>query len=217
MVAPLKWQATNAAKKTKCERQGATGMKKVLLGMVLAMAASLLIPLTASAANYEIFVGCDELSPNPVPSHVCLTSDFPAAYFESEVDTEYEVCIENPAGAELCTEEEPAEGEVLYEEPLPSPLPAGDYVVYWYVGNTEVGSWAFRLDSPPPPPPTPHVPAVVVPAPPAPVALGPSPACLKARLLVTKDKNRLKKAGPKQKAKIQGKLRKAKAAAKNLC
>jgi hypothetical protein len=58
---------------------------------------------------------------------------------------------------------------------------------------------------------------VVVPAPPAPVALGPSPACLKAQLLVTKDKNRLKKAGPKQKAKIRGKLRKAKAAVKSLC
>jgi hypothetical protein len=191
-------------------------MKKVLLGMVFAIAASLLIPLTASAASYATFVGCDDLAENPVPSHVCLTSDFPAAYFESDADAEYEVCIETPTGEELCSEEEPAEAETLYENSLPSPLAAGNYFAYWYVGNTEVGSWSFRLD-PPPPPPTPQVPAVTAPAPPAPVALGPSPACFKAQLLVTKDKNRLKKAGPKQKAKIRGKLRKAKAAVRSLC
>jgi hypothetical protein len=58
---------------------------------------------------------------------------------------------------------------------------------------------------------------VAAPPPPAAVALGPSPACLKAQLAVTKVKNRLKNAGSKQKPKIRGKLRKAKAAVKKLC
>src|SRR6476660_5848126 len=159
--------------KTKRERRGMTATKKLLLALVLTVTASLLVPLSASAAEYETFVGCDDLSENPVPAHACLTSDFPA-YFESDVDTEYEVCIETPT-EELCSEEEPAEGEVLFENSLPHPLPAGNYVVYWYVGNAEVGSWDLRLDPPPPPPPpppTPQVPTVVVPTPPAPVALG---------------------------------------------
>ncbi|HXS32468.1 MAG TPA: hypothetical protein VN758_01675 [Solirubrobacterales bacterium] len=191
-------------------------MKKVLLAMVLAIAASLLIPLTASAASYETFVGCDGLSENPVPSHVCLTSDFSAAYFESDVDTNYEVCIETPTGTELCSEEEPAEAEILYEDPFPSKLAAGNYFAYWYVGEIEVGSWAFRLDSPPPPPVL-TLPAAPAPPPPA-VALGPSAGCLKAQHLVTKINKQLKNAaGPKQKAKIRGKLRKAKSAAKRLC
>jgi hypothetical protein len=194
-------------------------MKKILLGMVLAIAASLLIPLTASAASYETFVGCDDLSENPVPAHACLTTDFPAAFFASDVDTEYEVCIETPTGAELCLEEEPAVAEVLYANSFPGGLAAGDYFAYWYVGGIEVGSWAFRLDSPPPPPapPTPPLPAAPAPSPPA-VALGPSAGCLKAQQLVTRVNKQLKNAaGPKQKAKIRGKLRKAKSTAKRLC
>lgn len=183
--------------------------------MVLAMAASLLIPLTASAANYETFVGCDDLSENPIPAHACLTSDFPAAYFESDVETEYEVCVEFPTGTVFCAEEQLAEAGFLYINSISTEL-AGDYFASWYVEGVEVGSWAFRLD-PPPAPPAQPLPAAAAPSPPA-VAIGPSAGCLKAQQLVTKVNKQLKNAaGPKQKAKIRGKLRKAKTTAKRLC
>jgi hypothetical protein len=190
-------------------------MKKSFLGLVLAVTVSLLIPMSASAAQYETFVGCDDLAENPVPSHVCQISDFPAAYFASDVNAEYEVCVEFPTGTTLCAEEQLAKAGFLYINSISTEL-AGDYFASWYVEGVEVGSWAFRLDSPPPPP-VPPLPAAAAPSPPA-VAPGPSPACLKARQLVTKASKQLKNAaGPKQKAKIRAKLKKAKATAKHLC
>jgi hypothetical protein len=192
-------------------------MKKVFLGLVLATAASLLIPLPANAAEYETFVGCDDLAENPVPAHSCQTGDFLGAYFESDVDTEYEVCVEFPTEEEFCTEKEFAEAGVLYVNSITSKL-EGNYFFSWYVEGAEVGSWTVRLDRPPPPPP-------VVPPTPAPAtaplpAVAPSPPaeCLKAQRRVGNLKDQLRNAGGRKRTvKIRGKLRKARATAKRVC
>jgi hypothetical protein len=198
-------------------------MKKLFFGLMLAGAISLLIPLAASAAEYSAFVGCDDLAEDPVPSHVCLTDDFPAAYFEADEDTEYEVCVEFPSEEFLCEEEQLAEAGVLYLNSITTEEP-GDHFVSWYVEEEEVASWDFRVDAPAPPAPNP--PATVVPAPivtpvptiaPTPTAT-PTAACLKAKLRTRKLGSRLRKAddGP-AKAKLRGKLRNARAVANTAC
>lgn len=123
-------------------------MRRLFIGLVLAAMALLLVPLPASAAEYETFVGCDDLAENPVPSHECQLGDFPGAFFESDVETEYEICIEFPDTEELCLEEQEAEAGVLYVNSIISEL-EGDHLVTWYVEGVEVGSWAFRLNAPP--------------------------------------------------------------------
>jgi hypothetical protein len=197
-------------------------MKRLFLGLMLAAVASLSISASASAAEFETLVGCDDLAEIPVPAHVCQVGDSPGAYFESDVDTEYEVCVEFPDAAFFCAEEEEAEAGVLYVNPITSGL-EGNHLVSWYVEGEEVGSWAFRLDppppppSPPPPPPSPPAPAPVTAPLPA-VASGPSAECLKARRRVDKLKGRLRKAaGIRQKTPIRGKLRSARATEKRVC
>ena len=200
-------------------------MKRLLLSLVVLF--SLLTPLSAAqAAEYRTFVGCDDLAENPIPAHVCQVGDFPAAYFESDVETEYEICVEFPNAEVLCLEEELAEGEVLYLNSITSELP-GNHVVSWYVEGIEIGSWTFRLDAPAPPPvpvPAPVAPAPVAPIPPIVVAPAPAPAptptaaCLKSQQQVTKLKGRLRSAGSaKQKARLRAKLKSARAAATRLC
>lgn len=198
------------------------GVRGLFLGLVVAAAALLFIPLQASAAEYETFVGCDDLAESPVPSHVCQIGDFPGAYFESDVDVEVQLCVEFPNAEELCTENEFAEGGVLYVTSIFSEL-EGNHLATWYVEGTEIGSWAFRLDPPPspsPPTPPPVVPPAAAPAPPPPpaVAIGPSPGCLKARERVRGLKKRLRNAtARKQKVKIRPKLRNARAAERRAC
>lgn len=197
-------------------------MKRLSLGVVIVAAVALLAPAAASAAEYETFVGCDEFAENPAPSHVCQNDEFPGAYFESDEETEYDVCIEFPDGFFDCAEEQEAEAEVLYVNPL-FPDELGTYFVSWYVGVTEVGSWEFRWEAPPSPPappaPTP-VPALApAPAPP-PLVIAPakSTACVKAEKRVKQLKNQLQSAeGRKQKGKLRGKLKAAKTAAKKAC
>jgi hypothetical protein len=191
-------------------------MKKLLLGLVLIAMTALSIPPSSSAATYETFVGCDDLSENPVPAHVCQLGDFPGAYFESDVDTEYEVCVEFPSTAFICSEEEFAEAGVLYVNSITSEQP-GAHFVSWYVGEIEVGSWAFRLDPPAPPAAAPATspPATTLLPAAAPV---PSTACLKAKQRVGKLKGRLRHAlGAKQKTKIRNSLRGARAAVRSAC
>lgn len=89
--------------------RGRVEVKRVLLCVSLAAVAVLSIPALAGAAEYDAFVSCDDLSENPAPSHVCQIGDFPGAYFESDEDTEYDVCVEFPTGEELCAEEQFAE------------------------------------------------------------------------------------------------------------
>jgi hypothetical protein len=185
----------------------------ILLGALLAAAASLAIPLSASAAEIETFVGCDDLAAEPIPSHVCQIGDFPGAFFESDEDVEYEVCVEFPDGVELCSEEEFAEAGVLFVNSITTGLP-GNHLVTWFVEGAEFSSWTFRMDALPPPP-------VVAPPIPPPIAtppVGSSPACLKAKQRVRKLKVSLRKAsGPKQKAKIQATLKGARGAARRAC
>jgi hypothetical protein len=182
--------------------------------LVLA-AVVLLVPGAAGAATFSTFVGCDDLAENPVPAHVCRLDDFPAAYFESDTDTEYDVCVEFPDGQVLCQIEEEAEGEVLYLNSIVTDE-AGEYFVIWFVEEVEVGSWSFRIDAPPPPP-APAPPIVVVP--PAPVvAPTRSGECLKDIERISKLQARLRKADThKQKVKIRGKLKNARAAVKLAC
>jgi hypothetical protein len=190
-------------------------MKKLFLSLLLAAAASMLIPLSANAAEYEAFVGCDDLAENPIPAHVCQVGDFPGAYFESDVETEYEICVEFPSGEEFCLGEEFAEAGVLYVNSITSEA-AGTYFVSWYVEGAEVGSWSFRMDAPPPPPPPTVIPT---PAPVVPPVIAPAPStkCLQAQKRVKKLKDRLQKAGLKQRSNIRAKLKSARAAAKNAC
>jgi hypothetical protein len=196
-------------------------MRRVFFGLLLAAAATLVIlPAAALGAEYESFVGCDELAENPVPSHECAISDSPAAYFASDEEVEYEVCLEYPDTYFICSEPQAVEAEVLDGISLPTDE-SGLYHVYWYLAETEteIGSWAFEMKLPPPPPPPPPTPPAV-PAPtstPAPVA-GPSAACVTAKKRVRRLSGRLHKAhGHKQKAKIRRSLKKARAAVKRLC
>jgi len=188
-------------------------VKRLALGLLLVTAAFLAVPLSASAAEFETFVGCDDLSENPVPSHVCQAGDFPGAYFESDLDIEYDVCVEFPGGTFICAEEQLAEAGVLYVNSITTDL-EGEHFVSWFVEGAEVGNWAFRMDPPPPPaivtsPPPPAAPAVV------PL---PSVKCLKAKQAVNRLKIRLQKAtGHKQKAKIRVRLKRARATARAAC
>jgi hypothetical protein len=194
-------------------------MKKLFLGLVLAAVASLAIALPASAAEFETFVGCDDLAETPVPAHICQIGDFPGAYFESDVDAEYEVCIEFPDAVELCAEEQFAEAGVLYVNSITSNL-EGEHLVTWYVEGVEVGSWTFRLDPPPPPPPPPPAQPLPTPAATPPPAVAPvtSAGCLKAQQRVGSLKNRLRNAsGRKRKAKLRIKLRSARVTARHVC
>lgn len=195
----------------------------IRLGLALITAALFSMPSVATAAEYKTFVGCDDLAENPAPSHVCQVDDFPGAFFESDSEVEVEVCVEFPTPPILCTEPELAEAGILYVFSISSEL-EGDHFVTWNVGGAEVGSWAFRLEPPPPPPVVPSNPA---PAPsPAPVTSPPpvvtpslpTPACRKARQGVRKLGRQLQNAGSrKQKARIRGKLSKARATARRAC
>ena len=196
-------------------------MKRLLLGALLAVVTtSLFAASSASGAEFTAFVGCDDLSDQPVPAHVCTLGDFPAAYFESSEETEYEVCVVFPSGTELCAEEQFAEAGVLYLNSITSEE-AGLHVVSWYVEGIEVRSWAFRLDPPPPPPAPPVVtttPAttapVVAPAP----APAQSPKCLKARRLVARLSGQVHDAATaKRKAKLKARLKGAKNGVKQAC
>jgi hypothetical protein len=194
-------------------------MKRLLLGFALVAAALLSIPLSASAAEYETFVGCDDFAENPIPSHVCQVGDFPGAFFESDTDVEVETCVELPSEVVLCTEEQEfAEAGILYVLSLPNEE-EGNYLASWFVEGVEIGSWAFRLDPPPPPPPPPAPPAPAPPTPPAPTVLpSPSPQCLKAKQRVSTLKKQLRNAdGRKRKTKLRGKLKNARTAARQAC
>jgi hypothetical protein len=187
------------------------GLKRLLLGALLAAIGSLAIPMSASAAEIETFVACNESA--PIPSHVCKIGDSPGAFIESDEDVEYDVCVEFPDGEALCLERQVADAEVLFVNSITTNLP-GNHRVLWFVEGVEVGSWTFRMDAPPAPAPAPLPP----PAPPVIAPAAPSPACLKAKQRVRKLKAALQRAGSReQKAKAQAKLKAARAAAKRAC
>jgi hypothetical protein len=189
-------------------------MKKAFWGLILCGVGLFLVPVTASAATYETYVACSG-SAAAAPATVCKLGDSPGAFFESDEEVEYEVCVEFPAGDYLCAEEQEAEAGELYVNELTTDE-TGQYFVEWFVGGVEVGFWSFRIDAPPPPP-TPPAPAPPSPAPPA-VAPTVTPACLKAKAQVKTLKARVRQATqPKRKAKLRAKLRKVRANVLRFC
>jgi hypothetical protein len=191
-------------------------MKGLLWVIAVAGATLLLAPISANAAEYSTFVGCDDLDATPTPSNVCHIGDFPGAYFESDVDTEYEVCVEFPGGLELCAEEQFAEAGVLYVNSITTES-EGNHFASWYVKGVKVGSWLFRMDPVPPPPPTPVLPPPPPLAPPAVTATS-SVACLKAQQRVKKLKGQLGNAKTRaKKTALRAKLKKARSNVNLLC
>lgn len=190
-------------------------MKRLVLGLTLVAFAIALLPGTASATEITGFVGCDESAENPQPSHKCLTTDSPAAYFESSEEIEYEACLFEGEEELVCSPATPAEADTLFQNPLEAP--AGAYEVVWFVAGTEevLAEWAITIEEPPPPPPPPVMPV----APPviAPVLPTINTGCLAAQKKVTRLKGQVKKAHGPQKAKLKSKLRKARAAATAAC
>jgi hypothetical protein len=183
----------------------------VLVSLVLAVGL-LMVPTSSSAANLTTYVGCSD-SFTAVPSHVCQLGDEPGAFFESDEELEYEVCVEFPNGEEICLEELEVEAETLDVITIVSEEP-GNHLVTWWVEGLEVDSWAFSLDPPPAPAPPPPPAA----APPAAVPPAPSAKCNKAKSRVNGLKARLRKATThKQKVRIRANLKSARAAVRNAC
>jgi hypothetical protein len=190
---------------------------KRFFGVIAALALGLAaFTASASAAEYETYVGCSANADAP-PSHSCELGDSPGAFFETDEETEYEVCVEFPDFSFLCAEEQFAEAGVLYVNEITTDQ-VGEYFVAWYVGDTEVGNWAFDVAAPPSPPTPPSPPPA--PLPPAPPALSPvvTPACAKARSRVRSLSTRLRNAAShKSKVKLRAKLKRARAAAESSC
>jgi hypothetical protein len=202
-------------------------MKRLVLGTALIAAVVLSIPASASAAEYDTYVGCGTAVTTP-PSAACVVGSPVGLFFESDEETEYEVCVEFPDGLEECAEEQEAEAGVLTLNELVTEE-LGTYLVYWYVGLAEVGSASFRLD-PAPAPPTPPTPPAppASPAPPAPTpapAPAPAPAppaksvaCVKAEKRIKQLRGQVQNAdGKDRKATLRGKLKGARTAAKKAC
>ena len=198
-------------------------MRKALVGLPLTLVAAIVfLPATALGAEYTTFVGCDDLATNPIPSHECEIGDFPAAYFESDVGVEYDVCVEFPDAEFLCSEENFAPAETLFLNSIETSQP-GRHHVYWYLSGTEtmIGFWAFDMTEPPPSPPPPTSPlAPPTVTPPAPIVnqIVPSTACVKARNRVRRLQGQLRRATSRiQKVGIRSKLKKARAAVRRAC
>lgn len=186
----------------------------LIVVVVLALAA---LPAAAGAAEVETYVGCG-VTVSTSPAHVCTLGDSPGAFFEADEDVEYDVCVEFPDTNFLCAEEQFAEAGVLYVNEITTEQ-VGEHFVWWFVEGEEVGAWDFRIDEPSPPP----TPPVRTPPPPAPPALplpavGPSAACINAKAMVRTLSTQLSKATkPKRKAKLRGKLRRARTSKQRLC
>jgi hypothetical protein len=195
---------------------GTAQVKRLLLGLLFTAAASFAVPASASAAEYYFDVSCG-LTADSTPSHVCESDDQIGAFFASDEDTEYEVCVEFPNEDFVCGPEESASANVLYVNELTTDQ-LGVHGVSWWVGEEEVGFWDVEVVQPPPPPAPPVLPAPVpAPTPPA-VAPAVSAACIKAKLKVRKLNQQTQKADAgKQKAKLRAQLRRSKAAAKRAC
>ncbi len=125
----------------------------LLLGVCVAMISA----SPANAASYSTFVGCS-VSASAVPSHICHIGDEPGAFFESDTEVEYDVCVDFPGAETICADEQEAEADVLYVNAITTNIP-GNHLVTWYVEGIEVASWTFRMDNPPAPAaPTPATP-----------------------------------------------------------
>jgi hypothetical protein len=127
---------------------------------------------SAGAASYLTYVGCSPFV-SASPSHVCHIGDEPGAFFKSDTEVEYKVCVDFPNSETICSEEELAEANTLYVNAITTSV-VGAHLVTWHVEGVEVASWAFRVDEPPSPAPTPS-PAPGPSPPSVPVAKPPTP------------------------------------------
>ncbi len=185
-------------------------MKRPLLAFLLLAAGWLLAAPASSLGANLAYVGCSS-NADAAPSHVCQLGDRPGAFFESDTEVEYEVCVRFPDGLEICSELEPADPDVLFVNEITSDLP-GTHLVTWFVAGLEVASWDFRMDARPAPP------AVVPPPPPAVIPPATNTKCRDAKRRVEKLKARLRKATKaKQKAAIRATLKNARASARRAC
>ncbi len=183
--------------------------RSLLAFLLLATGWLLATPTTSSAANFVAYVGCSNFA-EAAPSHVCQIGDNPGAFFESDTEVEYDVCVEFPTAVEDCLEEELVKPETLFVNAITSGIP-GTHLVTWFVEDIEVASWDFRLDAPPAPP-------AVVPQPPATVIPVTNTKCRDAKKRVQKLKARLRKATKaKQKAAIRATLKNAQASMRRAC
>jgi hypothetical protein len=185
--------------------------------LLTGIAALLVVPDSASAANYSYFVSC-ELPPEP--SHECVAPDELVAinvigFFEADKDTNYELCIEYPDEYFPCVGPFLAEAKVPQENGFAA-LEVGRYEAVWYFAGTdeEIGSWEFKMVEPPPssaPAASPVVPAVVLPS-------KMDANCQRAKKRVRKLKGQIRRASSsRQKAKLRGKLKRARAKVKRVC
>jgi hypothetical protein len=183
-------------------------VKRPLLALLLLATGWLLAtPASSSAANFVAYVGCSGFV-EAAPSHVCQVGDEPGAFFESDTEVEYDVCVEFPNTQEICLREELIEPETLFVNAITSNIP-GTHLVTWFVEGAEVASWDFRMDAPP----------AVVPMPPAAVVPAlTNTKCRDAQRRVEKLKARLRKATkPKQKVAIRAMLKNARVSARRAC
>lgn len=182
-------------------------MKRLLLAFLLVATGWMMASPASSLGANLAYVGCSS-NADAAPSRVCQVGDRPGAFFESDTEVEYEVCVNFPSGEEICLGEQIAEPEVLFVNQINSGIP-GTHLVTWFVGGAEVAAWDFRLDVPPAPP-------VVVP--PATVVPVTNTKCRDAKRRVEKLKARLRKATKaKQKAAIRATLKNARASMRRAC
>ena len=177
------------------------------------------LPAAAAAEVTAAYVACSS-SGDALPAEECTLGESPAAFFESDEDVEYAICVEPPAGSADCLTGQEAEAEVLYFNQIKAEV-GGLWWVDWYLpveGEPEefihVAEWPFFMKDPPAPPPPPPPPL------PAPPVIEPitSVACLKAQQKVKRVRGQLRAAeGRKRKAALRAKLKRARAAVKRSC
>jgi hypothetical protein len=188
-------------------------MKRLALALLSSTVGLMLMPASSPGANVVTYVGCSSTAEAP-PSHVCRLGDEPGAFFESETEVEYEVCVTFPNAETLCAEEEIAEAETLYVNTITSNLP-GEHLVTWYIEGLQVASWSFRLDAPPAPAPIalpPSSPTVVQPP------TGQGPRCRNAKHRIAKLVARLRTAAThSERLRIQAQLKAARSHARSVC
>jgi len=169
---------------------------------------------SAGAAEFTAYVGCG-LSRETPAADVCYLGDGIGAFFRSnDADTEYEVCVQFPAGEYLCAEDQEASQGTLYVNSITSEQ-LGNHRVEWYVEGALASTWHFELLAEPPPPPPVIPPATV---PPAVTPPDPSSACNRARGRVRWYATKLKWAeGKRERARFRAKLKRAKAQVGSRC
>lgn len=189
---------------------------RYLVAASLAAAAiiALLGAASAPAATLDLYVGCATASTAP-PSHRCELGETPGAFLESDKEVEFEVCVSFPSSQMKCAGAQRAAAGVLYVNTITTSH-IGEHVVRWYVGGSEVASWAFTVEEPQEPVPPPGGDA----QPPAPPEIAPAitPVCSRARARTERMRSRLRHAeGRRHRSAMRTRLIRDRAAAKRVC